>query len=54
MPITRITIFVREVASHHAGHVNGKSEVIYQILPNVLIEARLILQFISDHNTDSI
>lgn len=35
-------------------HVNGNSEVIYQILPNVLTEARLILQFISDHYTDGI
>ena len=35
-------------------HVNGDSEVIYQILPNVLTEARLILQFISDNYTDGI
>lgn len=35
-------------------HVNGNSEVIYQILPDVLTEARLILQFISDHYTDGI
>lgn len=35
-------------------HVNGNPEVIYQILPNVLTEARLILQFISDHYTDGI
>lgn len=34
--------------------VNGNSEVIYQILPNVLTEARLILQFISDNYTDGI
>jgi hypothetical protein len=27
-------------------HVNGESEITYQILPNVLTEARLILQFI--------
>ena len=35
-------------------HVGGNSEVIYQILPNVLTEARLILKFISDHYTDGI
>ena len=35
-------------------HVNANSDVIYQILPNVLTEARLILQFISDHYTDGI
>ena len=35
-------------------HVNGSSEVIYQILPNILTETRLILQFISDHYTDGI
>lgn len=35
-------------------HVNGSSDVIYQILPNVLTETRLILQFISDHYTDGI
>lgn len=29
-------------------HVNGEWEVTYQILPNVLTEARLILLFISD------
>ena len=33
-------------------HVNGNPDIIYQILPNVLTEARLILQFISDHYTD--
>lgn len=27
-------------------HVNGESEITYQLLPNVLTEARLILQFI--------
>ena len=35
-------------------HVDGNSEVIYQILPSVLTETRLILQFISDHYTDGI
>ena len=35
-------------------HFGGNSEVIYQILPNVLTEARLILQFISDHYTSGI
>ena len=35
-------------------HVNETPEVIYQILPNVLTETRLILQFISDHYTDGI
>ena len=35
-------------------HVDGNEELIYQILPNVLTEARLILQFISDHYTDGI
>jgi glutathione S-transferase len=35
-------------------HIDGESEVTYQILPNVLTEARLILQFISDHYTDGI
>ena len=35
-------------------YVNGESEVTYQILPNVLTEARLILHFISDHYTDGI
>jgi glutathione S-transferase len=35
-------------------HVNGELEVTYQILPNVLTEARLILHFISDHYTDGI
>jgi glutathione S-transferase len=35
-------------------HVDGESEVIYQILPDVLTETRLILQFISDHYTDGV
>ena len=35
-------------------YVNGESKVTYQILPNVLTEARLILQFISNHYTDGI
>lgn len=35
-------------------HVDGDKEVTYQILPNVLSEARLILQFISDNYTDGI
>ncbi|EON65068.1 hypothetical protein W97_04303 [Coniosporium apollinis CBS 100218] len=34
--------------------VDGEPEVTYQILPNVLTEARLILQFISDHYTDGV
>ena len=32
----------------------GEPDATYQILPNVLTEARLILQFISDHYTDGI
>ncbi|KAF1815234.1 putative glutathione S-transferase [Eremomyces bilateralis CBS 781.70] len=35
-------------------HVDGEAEVTYQIIPNVLTETRLILQFISDHYTDGI
>ena len=35
-------------------HVDEESEATYQILPNVLTEARLILQFISNHYTDGI
>jgi glutathione S-transferase len=35
-------------------HVDGEPPATYQILPNVLTEARLILQFISDHYTDGI
>ncbi|OBT63024.1 hypothetical protein VE03_08165 [Pseudogymnoascus sp. 23342-1-I1] len=35
-------------------HVEGEAEVIYQIMPNVLTETRLILQFFSDHYTDGI
>ena len=34
--------------------VNRESGVTYRILPNVLTETRLILQFISDHYTDGI
>lgn len=35
-------------------HVGGEAEVIYQIMPNVLTETRLILQFFSDHYTDGV
>ncbi|OBT75450.1 hypothetical protein VF21_05736 [Pseudogymnoascus sp. 05NY08] len=33
-------------------HVGGEAEVKYQIMPNVLTETRLILQFFSDHYTN--
>lgn len=35
-------------------HVGGEAEVTYQIMPNVLTETRLILQFFSDHYTDGV
>ncbi|KFY47568.1 hypothetical protein V496_10576 [Pseudogymnoascus sp. VKM F-4515 (FW-2607)] len=36
-------------------HVDDEeAEVIYQIMPNVLTETRLILQFFSDHYTDGV
>ncbi|KFY10171.1 hypothetical protein V491_07789 [Pseudogymnoascus sp. VKM F-3775] len=33
-------------------HIGGEPDVTYQIMPNVLTETRLILQFFSDHYTN--
>lgn len=34
--------------------IGGEQDVTYQIIPNVLTETRLILQFFSDHYTDGV
>lgn len=35
-------------------HIGGEPDVTYQIMPNVLTETRLILQFFSDHYTNGV